>query len=583
MIVYDFECFKYNWLVVWLDLNTRKFHCIVDDKEALEKFYNYYKKDIWIGYNSRGYDQWITKAILCGFNPYEMSDWIINQDRKGHEFSKMLSKFPILNYDCSVGFRSLKELEAFQGHDIRETSVPFDIDRPLTKKEINDTIKYCKHDVNETFSVFVETHTEFESHVGLIKEFGLPISNISKTKAQISAIILGAEYVTHDDEFDIELPANMTLGKYEFVREHFLNWSKFVREYEQIGLELDISGIPHVCGIGGLHGSRDKYYGNGIYLMLDVASYYPAGMILYNFLSRNVQNPKRFKMIRDERIAMKRSKDKREAPRKIVINSSFGASKDKFNKLYDPRKANELCISCQLFLIDLIEKLEGKCELIQSNTDGILIKINKESEKEGILKIVRDWENRTGFEMECDEYSTVIQRDVNNYIIVSKDGHIKRKGAVVKELSPLDNDLPIVNKAVVDYFTRGISPEKTIMECNTLISFQKITKISGKYEYGFLENILGKIYTFADEETGKYRVYNGTILNEKVHRCFASMDEKDGSLYKKNKLKWSIDKTPSTPEHCFVINDDVTEMEIPYKLDKQWYINEANKRIREFV
>ena len=24
--------------------------------------------------------------ILCDFNPYEMSDWIINKDRKGFEF-----------------------------------------------------------------------------------------------------------------------------------------------------------------------------------------------------------------------------------------------------------------------------------------------------------------------------------------------------------------------------------------------------------------------------------------------------------------------------------------------------------------
>ena len=93
MIVYDFEVFQYNWMVVWLDLETQKTHCIVDDKEKLEKFYNYYKKEIWIGYNSRNYDVWIARAILCGFNPYEMSDWIINQDRKGHEFSKLLNYF----------------------------------------------------------------------------------------------------------------------------------------------------------------------------------------------------------------------------------------------------------------------------------------------------------------------------------------------------------------------------------------------------------------------------------------------------------------------------------------------------------
>lgn len=179
-----------------------------------------------------------------------------------------------------------------------------------------------------------------------------------------------------------------------------------------------------------------------------------------------------------------------------------------------------------------------------------------------ILNICHEWERRTRFELEFDEYTTVIQRDVNNYIIVDKDGHIKRKGAVVKKLSRLDNDLPIVNKAVVDYFTLGIDPYETIMKSNKLIDFQKITKISSKYEYG---------------------VHNGNILHEKVHRCFASKDTSDGILYKKHPSKTTLDKTPSTPEHCFIINDDVREMKIPNKLDKNWYVELAQRRIKEFV
>lgn len=111
MIVYDLEVFKYDFVLCWLDCSTRKIHHIVNDKSLVEKFYNHYKDQIWVGYNSRNYDTYIMKAILCDFNPYEMNDWIINQDRKGFEFSKLLNRFPILNYDCSVGFRGLKELE----------------------------------------------------------------------------------------------------------------------------------------------------------------------------------------------------------------------------------------------------------------------------------------------------------------------------------------------------------------------------------------------------------------------------------------------------------------------------------------
>lgn len=556
------EVFKHDWVLCWLDCETRKMHHIVNDKSKLEQFYEYYKDRIWVTYNGRNYDYWIIKSILCGFDPYDVSDFIINKDQKGFMYSKQLSKFPILGYDCSVGFRSLKELEAFMGHDIRETSVPFDIDRKLTKQEILDTIKYCKHDVSETFQVFVETKDEYESHVGLIKEFGLDISNINKTKAQLSAIILGATKVKRFDEFELDLPKNIELGKYKYTLDHFTNWCENVRDYEQITLKTEICGIPHVLGVGGLHGSRDGYQGNGLYIMADVASYYPAGMIEYGYLSRNVSNPKKYRQIRDERLEMKKRKDPRQAPRKIVLNSTFGASKDPYNALYDPLQANNLCIANQLFLIDLIEKLEGSCELIQSNTDGVLIKLFSKDDKPRILEICHEWEKRTGFELEFDEYVKVIQRDVNNYIIVDADGNVKRKGAVVKKLSNLDNDLPIVNRAVVNYFVKNIPVKKTIMESDKLIDFQKITKISSKYEYGS---------------------HNGNILHEKVHRCFASKDENDGEVYKKHKNKITLDKTPSTPEHCFIINDDIQDMAIPTKLDRNWYCDVAEKRISEFV
>lgn len=36
------------------------------------------------------------------------------------------------------------------GNDIKETSVPFSIDRKLTDEEIAETVKYCKHDVEQT-------------------------------------------------------------------------------------------------------------------------------------------------------------------------------------------------------------------------------------------------------------------------------------------------------------------------------------------------------------------------------------------------------------------------------------------------
>lgn len=544
---------------------------IWDNKSAIQKFYEHYQRTIMVGYNSRGYDQYILKAILCDFNPYIVSQWIIEFDRQGYEFSKLFNNFHIMNYDCMVFGRSLKELEAFLGHNIQETPIPFDIDRPLTDKEKILVQGYCEHDVNETFEVFVETKDSFETVVGLIEEFKLPSYMISKTETQLAAEILGAEYKKRDDEFDIEMPSTLRLGKYQWILdEHFYPWSLNSKKYEEIKLHTDIMGVPHDFGVGGIHGAIKNYLDEGFFLMADVDSYYPACMINYGFLSRNVYRPSKYKDIRDTRIEMKKNKHPRQSCYKLVLNKTFGGSKDKYNKLYDPRQANNLCIANQLFLVDLLDKLEGTCQLIQSNTDGILIKLFNIEDEPSILAIIKEWEIRTGFTMGIDRYSKVVQRDVNNYIIIpsgklyDETGKelFKRKGSVTKKLSKLDNDLPVVNRAVVDYFVHGTLPEDTILRSTKLIDFQKVTKVGYKYEHAW---------------------HNGKILGERVNRCFASVDYADTTLMKQHKSKETLDKVASTPLHCFIDNENILEKSIPAKLDKQWYINLAWERIKEFV
>jgi hypothetical protein len=621
MLVVDFEVYKYDWLICFLDTETRKIHFIVNDKEKLERFYEYYKSRIMVGYNIRGYDQYILKAILCDFDPFLVSDFIINQERKGWEFSNLFNKFPIVCYDCSVGFKSLKEIEAHMGHNIKETSVPFDIDRPLTKSELLEVIEYCKHDVWETFEVFVETKQEFESHMGLLKEFKLPLSYLNKTKAQLSAIILGAVKKNRFDEFDISFPDTLELGKHSWLLDKYTEWAESDQNYESLSFTTMINDVEHTFGIGGLHGAKNKYFGTGHFLMADVGSYYPAIMIEYNFLSRNVLHPEKYKQIRDERIRLKMEKDAREYPRKIVLNSTFGASKDLYNALYDPQMSNNVCIAGQLLLVDLLDKLDGKCELIQTNTDGILVKLYRPEDKAEIIGICESWASRTRMTMDYEDYTKVIQRDVNNYIIVPT-GELydskgkprwKSKGAVVKKLSRIDNDLPIINKAVVNYFIHNIPVEKTINESQSLVDFQKVTKISRKYDYGVhtkLKSDGGSNFTpscrsckyidwgychkldiFTDEPCKHFTSYDSKLINdgeqkilsERVIRCFASNRPEDGTLYKKHKDKDTLDKTPSTPEKCFIDNSNIENTTIPEYLDKQWYIDLAKQRIEDFI
>ena len=563
MIFYDFEVFAYDWLVVLIEPDKARETVIANDKEKLENYYSKNKREIWIGYNSRNYDQYILKAILCGLNPKEMNDFIIVQGKPGWQFSQAINYyFPLNNYDVMSRIDpSLKAFEGFMGNDIRESSVPFNIKRKLTPEELAEVIRYCRHDVEQTIEVFIKRKSDFEAQIGLLKMFNLPLSSINKTKVQLAAQILEASPKTYTDEFNISFPDTMRIEKYKSVVDWYKNWGN--RSYDK-KLKIDVAGIPHVFGWGGVHGAREKYFGEGYFINMDVASLYPSLMIRYNLLSRSC-NPAKFKDIVETRLRYKKEKNPLQAPLKIVINGTFGASKDEKNPLYDPRQANNVTVYGQLLLLDLIEHLEPHCEIIQSNTDGILVKMpdggNENVFFDLIDEIAGEWEDRTGLKLEFDEYRKVFQKDVNNYIIVDGDGHYKSKGAYVKELSDLDYDLAIVNRALIEFMIHGVSVEKTITACNSLKDFQQVRKISGKYDA---------------------IMHGNTVLPEKTVRCFASNNLSDGGLFKKHSATGRWAKIEGTPEHCFLVNYNVNGADVPPTLNKQWYIDLAKKRLEDF-
>ncbi|MEG0580001.1 MAG: hypothetical protein RR490_08805, partial [Niameybacter sp.] len=422
---------------------------------------------------------------------------------------------------------------------------------------IAEVVEYCRHDVEQTMEVFINNKAEFESHYQLLKAFDLPLEYINKTKAQLSAIILGASKKRHRDEFELQIPDTIVLDKYKHILEWYQNPDNL--DYEK-KLVVDVAGCEHIFAWGGLHGAKKKYHGKGIFINMDVASYYPSLMIEYGFGSRNMENPDKYKEIYETRLKLKAEKNPLQQPYKIVLNATYGAMKDRYNNLYDPRQCNNVCIAGQLMLLDLIEKLEPVAEIIQSNTDGVLVKVFNEEAIDKVKEIGEEWSARTRMGLEYDMFTEVYQKDVNNYVIIEADGSYKSKGAYVKKLSKLDYDLPIVNKALVDYFTKGVPVQKTILDCNDLIQFQKVVKVSSKYMYALHGNVR---------------------LSERVLRVFASRSSLDEGVSKVKTLD-RVEKIAGTPERCFIINDQVSGLEVPRKLDKSWYVDTAMKRLNDF-
>lgn len=566
LLFYDFEVFKYDWLVVVMDMTAKKTHVIINSPEELEALYKANIKEIWVGFNSRHYDQYILKAILCGFDPKKVNDYIITKGNPGWKFSSLFRQFPLWNYDVMLNTDvGLKSFEGFMGNDIKETSVPFNIDRKLTPEEIAETVKYCKHDVEQTVQVFLKRTEEFNTMMYFIKHFGLSMDYISKTKAQLAAEILGGNRkgADFDDEFQFPILDCLHLNKYKHIAEWYANPEN--HDYSKKQDKQIVAGVEHTFAWGGGHGARAKYSADGVFLIVDVTAYYPSLQKKYHFGYRVMNHPENFEFIHDSNIAYKRKGDKKaRQPFKIMDNAISGQMKQKSSALYDPMSNNSICINGQLLLLDLVEHIEPYCELIQNNTDGIIVKLKDYEHDFDVLDdVVYEWEQRTGMKMDFDTYiGTIYQKDVNNYLLIDrKTGAVKAKGGYVMKLNDLSYDLPIINKALVDYMIHGIPVRRTIMECQDLREFQLVSRISSKYTH---------------------ILYGDKPIKEKCIRVFASNNPTDPGVKKVHAVRKTTAKLTNSPEHCFIFNDDVKGVPVPDKLDRQWYIDFANKRLSDF-
>lgn len=198
------------------------------------------------------------------------------------------------------------------------------------------------------------------------------------------------------------------------------------------------------------------------------------------------------------------------------------------------------------------------------DTDGIIVKLKDYEHDFDVLDdVVYEWEQRTGMKMDFDTYiGTIYQKDVNNYLLIDrKTGAVKAKGGYVMKLNDLSYDLPIINKALVDYMIHGIPVRRTIMECQDLREFQLVSRISSKYTH---------------------ILYGDKPIKEKCIRVFASNNPADPGVKKVHAVRKTTAKLTNSPEHCFIFNDDVKSVPVPDKLDRQWYIDFANKRLSDF-
>jgi hypothetical protein len=132
---------------------------------------------------------------------------------------------------------------------------------------------------------------------------------------------------------------------------------------------------------------------------------------------------------------------------KLALNGVYGDSNNVYSPFYDPQYTMSITVNGQLLLCmlaewlthtwDTFESLDDHIRLIQINTDGLTVKVHK-SLVPYMEQVCKAWENHTGLVLESVRYKSMFIRDVNNYIAVTTDEKVKRKGAYCTETA-LDN------------------------------------------------------------------------------------------------------------------------------------------------
>lgn len=304
--------------------------------------------------------------------------------------------------------------------------------------------------------------------------------------------------------------------------------------------------------------------------MLPHTEYYPHLMTLYGYTSRNIPSAEVFEKVLDTRLKAKADGDKTTSNAlKLVVNTTYGASLDKYNHLYDPLMGRSVCITGQLFLLELANHLYKDIpdlEVVQLNTDGMMVEFDDTYIKQ-VQEIIKEWEGRTGFELEEDCIAQIAQKDVNNYIEVQTNGAIKTKGAYFSRgiakagQFNINNNAIVVAKAIQEYLINGTPVEETIANNNDIFDYQIIAKAGSKYS---------RAYQLVNDKE---------VPIQKVNRVYATSNKILGKLYKVKAENGSVAKIESLPEHCIIDNDNHLTIS---DVDKTYYINLARKRINDF-
>ena len=588
--IFDFEVFRYNTLLGYGFVDLKTGNCAYKqtwDLNEMRELYNTYGADtIWVGWNSNHYDDLIFEAIVKN----QVSPFVKSKELIGQKW-KPFCRFPFFGYDLLNGFLnppSLKLTEALEGDSIDTTEVDFDLQRPLTAEERAQTERYNMSDLKRTYKNFCKFKGKFELRIAMINEFNIPLQQgLRMTGTQIAAAALGAKAVPGIENQKIKPVLYPTL---RVKNQEMIDWFLGEKFREKENIRLNICNTTVNFAAGGAHSECYKYHASKA-IYADISGYYNLVMMNFDLLPRTLDETgkERYKFMYHEQLRLKKIDPGKRKIYKTICLSVFGAMNNEHTDFYDPQKALLVTSSGEMFMLDLLEKLDGLGTAFNVNTDGIMFEPFDWNDEEKIKNIIQEWVERNGFAVKTGIITDYHGRDVNCYVMREPDGELCFKGEAVKNYDISDKafaegaffnckEPPIIAKGIVAAFMDGILPEQFVEQNKNDMRLYQYTSKKNTFDY-----LAYKMTTINTGSIAEYQIQSPS-------RCFAKSDISSVGTIIKHRTKngkHTVQKVQNLPDNVFIWNDEILSEDAVNKIvpqiDYKYYVNRIYERISEFL
>ena len=600
--VMDYETLSNCFVAVFEHYKTpeTKVFVVHELQNDFDKFLEFIQDNVnnkeWhISYNGLGFDSQVTHYIIDNYSswkeytPAQIANTIyLYAQRCIHKSNnKEFSDYPI--WKMSVGQIDVFKLHHWDNPAKRSSlkwiqySMDWDniLDMPLSheteiksQEEINTITKYCINDVKSTKEIFNRSKSEIKLRKELTQTYGLNMFNASEPR--ISKEIFGyyltrqlninkaelRKMRTYHDTIkvaDILLPyLSFTSPEFTLIFDRFkaleVDASKVKGSFKY---SINYKNVKTDFGLGGVHGARNKGVFKSsedmVIMSSDVSSYYPNLAIVNKWSPGHFPKEefcRQYKWFYEERKKIPKSNPMNYVY-KIILNSTFGLSNDDKSFFYDPELCMRITINGQLTLMmlyeQIMERIPDAVALLQ-NTDGIETMIPRK-DMDTYLEICKEWEYKTGLQLEHDEYDQLVLADVNNYIGVNTFREVNiTKWREIKQSQPhylfkVDNDkfyyAPVklkgrfdfhnlqlhknksklvIPKAIYQYFVNDVLPEEYLNTNKNILDYCIGGKSKGDWKQ-VAKYIKDGQYTEKDlQKINRYFISNDGVKIVKVNK-----------------------------------------------------------------